>query len=397
MVTGLYRRNLTGQGSTTPASSSLATTTAAGSISLGWKFPLRGDSLSFTKSNKHHIVHADTKSGIDQLKDYLRNETEHNSGRKAVHGDLSSKLPKPTLHQSLVTDSQGLRSLQPVRGKSTGISNRSWHSLAQLGGERTPKHHRQASANGRRDKVFGLFSFSEMAEETLADTSSGHLIMSPPHNRQLSGDQECYSMQTFESAGLNDTAMLDTQSPPMNLEASPVFADIFSKERSDTFECTDTSTIIDIYAESSIPEDFDDSPLLRDSAHGSRSMDECSSGDIGDCNSEIDGSVGKECTTALPCKTDMDEPPLIPLPKTPSTIKCVSSDDDRDHSDSNSDSNQVIGDIASKAATHEQASPKTRSRMSMQQELRQKLVRCLQDDYTNCIQSQQLKATAMLH
>ncbi|KAJ2365041.1 hypothetical protein IW150_006320, partial [Coemansia sp. RSA 2607] len=156
MVTGLYRRNLTGQGSTTPASSSLATTTAAGSISLGWKFPLRGDSLSFTKSNKHHIVHADTKSGIDQLKDYLRNETEHNSGRKAVHGDLSSKLPKPTLHQSLVTDSQGLRSLQPVRGKSTGISNRSWHSLAQLGGERTPKHHRQASANGRRDKVFGL-------------------------------------------------------------------------------------------------------------------------------------------------------------------------------------------------------------------------------------------------
>ncbi|KAJ2776174.1 hypothetical protein GGI15_004924 [Coemansia interrupta] len=399
MVTGLYRRNPAAQGSTTPASSSLATTTAAGSLSLGWKFPLRGDSLSFTKSSKHHIVHADTKSGIDQLNDYLRNETELNAGKKAGPGDLGTKLPKPTLHQSLVADGQGLRSLQPVRGRPLNISNRSWHSLAQLGGERTPKHSRQTSANGRRDKVFGLFAFSEMAEDTLADTSSGHLVMSPPHNRQLSGDQGRYDMQKFVSAGINQTEMLDTQSPPMDLEASPVFTDIVGKERSDTFECTDTSTIIDLYAESSIPEDFDDSPLLHDSAHGSRSMDGCSSEDVGDCNSKVDSAVSMERFTALSHKPDMGESPFIPLPKTPSTLKCACSDDGKD--DNDSDDNQIIGDPSSskdgEALVQEQTPTKNRSRMSMQQELRQKLVRCLQDDYTNCIQSQQLKATSMLH
>ncbi|KAJ2906892.1 hypothetical protein GGI21_003975, partial [Coemansia aciculifera] len=128
----------------------------------GWRFPLRADSLVFSKpNNQHHIVHSDMQEGIDKLKVYLRTESAINASMASL--DLSSEPSTPK------------RSLQ--------LPHLGMFSAAQL---------------GRCDNVHSWYHSS---------SSPAHLIASPPLSRQPSGEHCNRDIATFSNTGGDETLL----------------------------------------------------------------------------------------------------------------------------------------------------------------------------------------------
>ncbi|KAJ2223075.1 hypothetical protein H4R99_003196 [Coemansia sp. RSA 1722] len=398
MVSGIYKRGNPAQSSsasTTP--SILSSATATGSLSLNWKFPLRGDSLPFSKSAKHHIIHADTKNGIDQLANYLRNESELNSG-KLVRDNVPKTNHVPVMHQSLVTDNhQGLRAMLPAGKRLMGVSNRSWHSLAQLGGDSRAKHKYTTSISGSKEKETGFLVFRSVDSGVSSDQFSLSSL-----GRQSSGGHGYHGPHVAEILESNDSVLLSAQTPPSMLTDSPTFVDGFDggvSQSKDETEIPDANTIIDMYTDDSVESKASSIGSLHDSAYDScgsigNKEESHSCEDPIDTENDVSKSPAEDTSRSLltiDADSDADaiSAMLHCLPKTPSAELFNKS------SESNY-AQSIRGGNSSGAQLSQSGQLQARSRVSMQQELRQKLVRCLQDDYANCIQTQEIKSSGML-
>ncbi|KAJ1898638.1 hypothetical protein LPJ66_002628 [Kickxella alabastrina] len=386
MAMGLNKKHQ--QAPVADASSSslaLATPTATPStpsVSLGWRFPQRADPMSLAKPSGHHIIHANMKDGIDKLNEYLRNETEHNSG-KSAHNDGLSTAGRLSPFHSTASDYQGLRAAPQLRRKVGSVTNYSWHSLAQLDGDQGLRQMRAASNGSRTVRLNDMLGFSDGAEENVANTYPGHLIASPPTNRQISGDHGHRDIRVFGSASTDEIVILAAQSPPINFCHSPPYMRNSSRTHRSTTENTDANTIINLYTDDS------DAESMHGSAHGGRNRRRCS-----DTSSNC-GSTSKLCTASglaiLPLATgnslsdaDILDAASVPLPKTPSTFRSGSSGDNRSRSSSINDS------------TSSSENRKCCRRTGMQHELRQRLICCLQDEFSNSVQNQELRTTNLL-
>ncbi|KAJ2724172.1 hypothetical protein GGI07_002126 [Coemansia sp. Benny D115] len=401
MVAGLYKRSQIQPGSDSApqiASSSLvsAATTATTSLSLGWRFPLRGDSLTSGKTTGHHIVHSSMKDGIDQLKDYLRSESQLNSGlpstRSAPHTPLKANIV-PAVANSV----QGLGIMQtPNRAQSKtldrSIQQPDVRDDSRSHGLRSNTH--GPSVGSRRNRLQDLFGFMDHKSEDIADVSSTHLIASPPPSREASCERRTRDMLVLDNAGSGEVAVLEAQSPPQNLAASsPYLAEDRNAFPESSLDCTDANTIISMYTD----EGVEDVSSISDIPDSSGPADESSSGSLKDEEGGAEQEVPRSDSLSSPARAALDGSPMlnamgilddedffdaasIPLPTTPSTIHSANAADNEKEPP------------AAKQTLRE----KSRSRMSMQQELRQKLMRCMQDEYTVSLQSQELRATSMI-
>ncbi|KAJ1802148.1 hypothetical protein LPJ75_006276 [Coemansia sp. RSA 2598] len=162
---------------------------------------------------------------------------------------------------------------------------------------------------------------------------------------------------------------------------------------------SDASMIIDMYADNQAQSKNNSLVSLHDSGYGSSGDSSIGkkdgfrvSEDLGDVEGVASDNHYKDAVKPLLsiyADSDIDaiNAMLHSLPNTPSAEHF---DKDGEHGSEN-DSEQRGG-----SALGQSQMLLARSRMSMQQELRQKLVRCLQDDYVNCIQDQEIKSSKLL-
>ncbi|KAJ2160043.1 hypothetical protein GGF46_002554 [Coemansia sp. RSA 552] len=142
---------------------------SSGTPSSGWRFPLRADSLPFAKAPPdHHIVHTSIQDGLDKLNDYLRTETQINSGAAAQSEPATPENNKRAIQAATSHSLLSLRSdrdMQRMRLDTTGFG--ALHSmLLPNPGARSPPHSREPSSDQRRAHEDLLDGLTRAFQET---------------------------------------------------------------------------------------------------------------------------------------------------------------------------------------------------------------------------------------
>ncbi|KAJ2748695.1 hypothetical protein IWQ56_007395, partial [Coemansia nantahalensis] len=151
--------------------------------SAGWRFHLRGDSLSFSRSPDHHIVHSSARDEIDKLNGYLRTEAQINAGASPRSVRASTAHSPAAGH--------GLLSV----GADLDLGFGAW-SMSALPGEQAARRRRAGSTHQVKARDIPYFLCP-------VDDDAGGATMSPPLSRQASAEHYlCDSIADYSTADL---------------------------------------------------------------------------------------------------------------------------------------------------------------------------------------------------
>ncbi|KAJ2407616.1 hypothetical protein GGI10_004974 [Coemansia sp. RSA 2530] len=333
--------------------------------------------------------------GIDKLKDYLRTESAINTSTAALGMSSEPSTPKRSsacraAHPGTFSTGQLDRRSEQLAGSSESVH--SWyHSSATLLGERF---------------------FAGMGREP----SPATLIASPPLSRQPSGEHGNRGESALGRSGSEDSLCLATQLPPVQLGKARKFGP--DEVMAAAAAGMDASAIIALYAD-----DIDLGIGIGNSNHaanvrsagGRRTPDSACSGSSEDsCGNssktiaDMGGSymddahvaqllgylpaddIELDAITQLAGANDLDAA-SIPLPETPTTRSYEHSGPAPERH-----ANPTKPTVFT-AAEMEEVRREYRDKASLQNEVREKLVQTLRDEFSESAKSQQLKATQTLH